>query len=42
MKPELEDLYNEYQRKVMGYIRARVTRWADAEDLCSRCLKRST
>lgn len=40
MKPELEDLYNEYQRKVMGYIRARVTRWADAEDLCSKVFEK--
>ena len=40
MKPELEDLYNEYQRKVMGYIRARVTRLADAEDLCSKVFEK--
>ena len=35
MMPDLEQIYNEYHGKVMGYIRARITRWAEAEDLCS-------
>ena len=33
--PDIEQTYAEYRPKVMGYIRARVQRWADAEDLCS-------
>ena len=33
--PDLEQIYADYHGKVMGYIRARVSRWADAEDLCS-------
>lgn len=33
--PDLELIYTDYHDKVMGYIRARVSRWADAEDLCS-------
>lgn len=40
MKPDIDALYNEYHRKVMGYIRARVTRWADAEDLCSQVFEK--
>ena len=28
-------IYETYHGKVMGYIRARVNRWADAEDLCA-------
>ena len=35
MTPDLEQIYAEYGKKVMGYIRARVQRWADAEDLSS-------
>ena len=31
--PDIEQIYAEYRPKVMGYIRARVQRWADAEDL---------
>lgn len=33
--PDLEQIYTEYRGKVMGYIRARVSRQADAEDLCA-------
>ena len=33
--PELENIYNQYSGKVMGYIAARVQRRADAEDLCA-------
>ena len=33
--PDLEQIYLEYHDKVMGYIRARVHGWADAEDLCA-------
>jgi RNA polymerase sigma-70 factor (ECF subfamily) len=33
--PDIEQVYEEYRGKIMGYIRARVRRWADAEDLCS-------
>lgn len=33
--PDLELIYQEYRNKIMGYIRARVRRWADAEDLCA-------
>ena len=40
MKPEMDEIYSEYQKKVMGYIRARVTRWADAEDLCSQVFEK--
>ena len=35
MIPDMEQIYADYHRKVMGYIRARVQRWADAEDLCA-------
>ena len=35
MIPDLEKIYNEYHGKVMGYIRARISRWAEAEDLCA-------
>ena len=35
MTPDLEKIYNEFHGKVMGYIRARISRWAEAEDLCS-------
>ena len=35
MMPDMERIYADYRNKVMGYIRARVQRWADAEDLCS-------
>lgn len=31
----MEQIYTEYSGKVMGYIRSRVQRWADAEDLCA-------
>ena len=33
--PDMEQIWLEYHTKVMGYIRARVQRSADAEDLCS-------
>ena len=33
--PELENIYNQYYGKVMGYIAARVQRRADAEDLAA-------
>ena len=33
--PDLEQIYLEYKNKVTGYIKARVHRWADAEDLCA-------
>lgn len=33
--PEAARIYEEYHGKVMGYIRARVNSWADAEDLCA-------
>ena len=33
--PDMEQIYLEYHDKVMGYIRARVQGWADAEDLCA-------
>ncbi len=33
--PDMEQIYLEYHDKVMGYIRARVHGWADAEDLCA-------
>ena len=33
--PDLEQIYLQYRGKVMGYIRARVSRQADAEDLCA-------
>jgi len=32
---DLELIYHDYRNKVMGYIRARVRRYADAEDLCA-------
>ena len=32
---ELGKIYDQYNRKVMGYIMARVQRRADAEDLCA-------
>ena len=35
MMPDIGQIYPDYHGKIMGYIRARVTRWADAEDLCS-------
>ena len=35
MMPDLEQIYNEYHGKVMGYIRARISRWVEAEDLCA-------
>ena len=34
-RPDLEQVYLDYHDKVMGYIRSRVNRRADAEDLCS-------
>ena len=33
--PDMEQIYLEYHDKVMGYIRARIKGWADAEDLCA-------
>ena len=33
--PDLEQIYLDYRNKVMGYIRARIHSFADAEDLCS-------
>lgn len=38
--PDLEQIYEAYHGKVMGYIRARVSRWADAEDLCSEVFEK--
>ncbi len=35
MVPEWEQIYATYSGKVMGYIKARVQRRADAEDLCA-------
>ena len=35
MAPDLEQIYTEYYGKVMGYIRARISSRADAEDLCA-------
>lgn len=35
MMLDFEALYAQYNSKVMGYIRTRVQRWADAEDLCA-------
>ena len=35
----MEQIYLEYHDKVMGYIRARVHGWADAEDLCADVLE---
>ena len=32
---DLEQIYTDYHKKVMGYIQARVRGWAEAEDLCS-------
>ena len=32
---DLQQVYTDYKGKVMGYIRARVRGWADAEDLCA-------
>ena len=34
-RPDLETIYTEYRGKVLGYIRARIRNYADAEDLCS-------
>ena len=31
---DMQLIYTEYRDKVLAYIRARVNRWADAEDLC--------
>ncbi len=31
----MDKIYRAYHDKVMGYIRSRVNRWADAEDLCA-------
>lgn len=33
--PDIEQLYTDYYKKVMGYISARIRNRADAEDLCS-------
>ena len=35
MMPDMEQIYTQYHGKVMGYIRARVRGYADAEDLCA-------
>ena len=32
---DVAEIYAQYHKKVMGYIRARVRSYADAEDLCS-------
>ena len=31
----MDKIYRAFHDKVMGYIRSRVNRWADAEDLCA-------
>ena len=36
----MEKIYRAYHDKVMGYIRARINRWADAEDLCADVFER--
>ncbi len=33
-RPDMTLIYTQYRKKVMGYIRTRVTSFADAEDLC--------
>ena len=35
MMPDIEQIYADYRNKVMGYIRARIRSYAEAEDLCS-------
>ncbi len=35
MTPDMEEIYNAYHGKVMGYLMARIRNRADAEDLCS-------
>ncbi len=35
MEMDVGQIYMDYQKKVMGYIHARVHGWADAEDLCA-------
>ncbi len=32
---QMDKIYRAFHDKVMGYIRARINRWADAEDLCA-------
>ena len=38
--PDLEQIYSDYYRKVMGYISARIRSRADAEDLCSEVFEK--
>lgn len=35
MMPDIETIYSQYYKKVMGYISSRIRNRADAEDLCS-------
>ena len=37
---DLEQIYTQYSGKVMGYIRARIRNYADAEDLCSEIFEK--
>ena len=37
---DLEQIYTDYYRKVMGYIRARIRNEAEAEDLCSEVFEK--
>ena len=36
----IEQVYTAYRGKVMGYIKARIRQWADAEDLCSEVFEK--
>ncbi len=38
--PDLEQIYTDYYKKVMGYISARIRSRADAEDLCSEVFEK--
>ena len=38
--PDIEQIYTEYRGKVMGYIRARIRGYADAEDICSEVFEK--
>ncbi len=40
MMPDLEQLYTDYYKKVMGYISARIRNRADAEDMCSEVFEK--
>ena len=37
---DLEQIYTDYYKKVMGYISARIRSRADAEDLCSEVFEK--